>query len=408
MKVCRNFATVASDPKNILFFSSFGNLRWGGQRSLDHLVTRLDRDRYRPVVLLPTDEDLAEALRARGVEVVIHELPPLRLMNPMSCLSSIRNLMRLVATCNISLMHTDGPRNTLYAGLVARRSTTTTPAGSGLTGNPPSADSVSRRKSIPVVFHVRASKRDRYDRIIYGCATRIILVAGSLRNRFDWAKDNCKFRTIYNGVDLKQFDERASTPPTVETRVLSDNGITIVCAGRVEPGKGQHDLVEACAKLMDAGIVFRLLLAGDTTDRAYLEKCRRRAVELRIDDRVTFAGHIGNIPGLLRSADIFVLPTYGEAFSRAIIEAMAAGKPVVATDVGGAREAIEESVCGFLVRPADPAALGDRILLLARDASIRQRFGAAARKRVEERFTIEQNVREIEKLYTDLLAGAPS
>ena len=189
MKVCRKFAILPSNPKNILFFSSFGNLRWGGQRSLYHLVTRLDRDRYRPIVLLPTDEDLAEALRARGMEVVIHELPPLRLMNPMSCLSSVRNLMRLVAKCNISLMHTDGPRNTLYACLI------------------------SRWKSIPVVFHVRASDRDRYDRIIYGCATRIILVAASLRSRFDWVSDNGKFRTIYNGVNLKQFDDEATMPP---------------------------------------------------------------------------------------------------------------------------------------------------------------------------------------------------
>ena len=379
MKVCRNFATVASDPKNILFFSSFGNLRWGGQRSLYHLVTHLDRDRYRPIVLLPTDEDLAEALRARGMEVVIHELPPLRPMNPMSCLSSVRNLMRLVATCNISLMHTDGPRSTLYACLI------------------------SRWKSIPVVFHVRASDRDRYDRIIYGCATRIILVAESLRKRFDWVRDNGKFRTIYNGVDLKQFDEEAAVPPIVEARFLSGKGVMIVCAGRVEPRKGQHDLVEACASLKAAGVVFRLLLAGEATDKAYLGKCRCRAAELRIEDQVAFAGLIDNMPRLLRSADIFVLPSHGEAFSRAILEAMAAGKPVVATDVGGAREAIEEGVCGFLVPPADPAVLGGRIFLLARDASIRQRFGAAARKRVEERFTIEINVRETEKLYAELL-----
>ncbi|MDI9569827.1 MAG: glycosyltransferase family 4 protein [Pseudomonadota bacterium] len=400
---------MSSDPKNILFFSSFGNLRWGGQRSLYHLVTRLDRgDRYRPIVLLPTDEDLADALRARGVEVVIHELPPLRLINHWAFLSSVRYLSRLVATRNISLMHTDGPRNTLYAGFVARKSTAAPPAGPGFTGNPPSENSICRRKSIPVVFHVRASDRDRYDRIIYGCATRIILVAESLRSRFDWVRDDSKFRTIYNGVDLEQFDAEASAPPTIEARLLSDKEVMIVCTGRVEPQKGQHDLVEACASLKAAGVAFRLLLAGETTDKAYLEKCRCRAQELQIDDQVAFVGHIDNMPGLLRSADIFVLPSHGEAFSRAILEAMAAGKPVVATDVGGAREAIEEGVCGFLVPPGDTAALGDRLLLLAKNVSMRQRFGAAARRRLEERFTIELNILETEKLYAELLEGTPS
>lgn len=376
---------MPSHPKSILFFSSFGNLRWGGQRSLYHLVTRMDRMRYRPIVVLPSDEDFAGTLREQGVEVVIHELPPFGLTNPFACLSSVRYLLRMVETRGISLLHTDGPRNTLYTGLIGRW------------------------KAIPVVFHVRVSDRDRYDRIIYGCATRIILVAGSLRNRFDWVKDDGKFRTIYNGVDLKLFDGEASEAPATEGRFLPGNTILIVCAGRVEPQKGQHDLVEACAKLKASGIAFQLLLAGEVTDKAYMEKCRNRTAVLRIDDQVLFAGHIGNMAGLLRSADIFVLPsTHGEAFSRAIIEAMAMGKPVVAADVGGAREAIGEGACGFLVPPGDPAALGDKILLLAREASIRQRFGAAARRRVEERFTIEQNVRETEKLYAELLGGAPS
>lgn len=373
---------MPTDRKTILFFSSFGNLRWGGQRSLFHLVTRLDRSRYRAVVLLPAEDDFAEALRGQGLEIVIHELPPIGLTAPFACLSSVCYLRRLVERLDVSLMHTDGPRNTLYAGLV------------------------SRRKSIPVVFHVRASDRDRYDRIIYRCADRIILVAESLRKRFDWVGDNSKFRTIYNGVDLKQFEGGGSAAPALEAPSRSDHGVVIVCAGRVEPQKGQHGLIEACAKLKDAGIAFQLLLAGDVTDEIYLAKCRNRATELKIEDRVTFSGYVKNMPEMLHRADIFVLPSiHGEAFSRAMIEAMAAGRPVVAADVGGAREAIEDGVSGYVAPPADPDALGNKILFLANDAGRRQRFGAAARKRVEERFTIEQNVRETEKVYSELLEG---
>ncbi|MBN2438704.1 MAG: glycosyltransferase family 4 protein [Deltaproteobacteria bacterium] len=371
---------MPSHTKNILFCSTFGNLRWGGQKSLYHLVTRLDRTKYRPVVLLPTEEDLAEMLRGQKMEVVIHELPPIGLIAPFACLLSVRYLFRLIETHDIALMHTDGPRNTLYAGLV------------------------SWLKAIPVVFHVRASDRDRYDRIIYRCSDRIVLVAEALRDRFDWVNDNSKFRTIYNGVDLKQFEGPTPASIAVEVQALSGKEVMIVCAGRVEPQKGQYNLIEACAKLKDARIPFQLLLAGDVTDEKYLATCRNKAMELKINDRITFSGHIENMPDVLYRTDIFVLPSiHGEAFSRAIIEAMAAGRPVVATDVGGAREAIEEGVSGFIVPPANPATLAEKILLLARDASVRRKFGAAARKRVEERFTIERNVRKTEQVYAELL-----
>jgi glycosyltransferase involved in cell wall biosynthesis len=376
---------MPSNPKNILYFSSFGNLRWGGQKSLYHLVTRLDRQKYRPVVLLPSDEDFAEALRAQDVEVIIHRLPPIGLITSVSCLSSIRYLLNFIDIREIALMHTDGPRNTLYAGLV------------------------SRLKVVPVVFHVRASDRDRYDRIIYRCSNRIILVAGMLRKRFDWVSDNRKFSTIHNGVDLKQFEGGMPDFHHYAAGSRQDSALMILCAGRVEAQKGQMDLIEACATLNDAAIPFHLILAGDTADEAYLTACRNRATELRIFDRITFIGHIENIAPLLQRSDIFVLPSIsGEAFSRAIIEAMAAGKPVVATDVGGAREAIEEGVTGFVVPPADPAAMAGKILVLAHNESLRRRLGTAARKRVEERFSIEKNVRETERLYTELLEAARS
>jgi glycosyltransferase involved in cell wall biosynthesis len=381
MTVCLRINTMPSNPKSILYFSSFGNLRWGGQKSLYHLLTRLDRAKYRPVVLLPTEEDFAGALRGQGVEVVIHELPPIGLFTSLSCMSSVRYLFRLIDVQDISLMHTDGPRNTLYAGLV------------------------SWSKAIPVVFHVRVSDRDRYDRIIYRCSDRIVLVAGVLRNRFDWVRE---FTTIYNGADLKQFGGWTSASRAVKAQSLTGNGLLIVSAGRIEPSKGQIYLIEACAILKDRKIPFQLLLAGDAEDKTYLTACRNKAVELNINDRIAFSGHIATLPDVLHRADIFVLPSSGEAFSRAIIEAMAAGRPVVATDVGGAREAIEEGVSGFIVPPADPAALAEKILLLALDGSLRKKFGAAARKRVEERFTIEENVGKTEQVYAELLGSVES
>lgn len=85
---------------------------------------------------------------------------------------------------------------------------------------------------------------------------------------------------------------------------------------------------------------------------------------------------------------------------------MAAAKPVIVTDVGGSAEAVEEGVTGFVVTPGDVVMLGDRIILLGKDRELRKRFGTAARKRVEERFTIEENVRRTEQVYRKLLGDA--
>ena len=357
----------------------FGNLRWGGQKSLYHLVTRLDKQRYRPYVLLPRDEDFAESLRKHGIGVLIYDLPPLGFFNLFQCLSSIRYLLRLIDNHEIALMHTDGPRNTLYAGFVTWW------------------------RKIPLVFHVRASDRDRYDRIIYRRPDRIILVAGALRSRFNWVTDNTKFITVYNGVDLSQFDGGISSNHEPKKADHTKSGLSIVCSGRIEPSKGQIYLIQACAKLNDTQIPFHLLFAGDVANEEYLADCRQKAVELDMRDQISFPGHIENILEMLSRSDIFVLPSSGEAFSRAIIEAMAMGKPIVATDVGGAREAIEDGVSGFIVPPADSAALAERIYTLATDEKLRDKFGAAARKRVEELFTIEKNVEKTERIYAELL-----
>ena len=369
-------------PKNILYFSTFGNLRWGGQKSLFHLVTRLDKQKYRPYVLLPIDEDFAEALRRQGVEVMIHALPPIGFFNIVLCLASIRYLLRLIDDHEIALMHTDGPRNTLYAGFV------------------------SWLKGIPLVFHVRASDRDRYDRIIYRCSDRIILVAGALRNRFNWVTDDTKLIIVYNGVDLSQFECAVKANQDTKKADHTENVLSIVCLSRIEPSKGQIYLIEACAKLNQIQIPFHLLFAGDVSNNEYLSDCQQKAVELKISDQIAFPGHMENILDVLSRTDIFVLPSIsGEAFSRAIIEAMAMGKPVVATDVGGAKEAIENGVSGFVVPPGDSDALAERIFALATDENLRQKFGATARQRVEEFFTIEKNVEKTQQVYAELLGG---
>ena len=374
---------MRSQPVRILYFSSFANFRYGGQRSLYHLVCNLDRRAFLPHVIVPSEGELAEKLRARGVAVNAIDLPKIAPGRAFACWRALRRMLSIIREGRFDLVHTDGPRNTLYGGIA-----------SALAG-------------IPLVWHIRSSDRDPYDRLLYRLCSKLILVADALRGRFDFARGDAKFVTIHNGVDLDEFRAGESPASVLDRCGCRPGDIVIGCFGRVEPMKGQASLVEAVGKVLARHRNARLLLCGELTDESYREHCEGIGRRHGIADRVRFLGHRSDVAEVLSAADVAVLPSLsGEAFPRAVIEAMAMGRPVVATDVGGTREAIVEGVTGFVVPPGDPEALADRIGRLMGDAAMRAAMGQAAGRRAEECFSIGKNVRATERLYRAMMNGA--
>jgi len=170
---------------NILYFSSFGNEVRGGQESLFQLVANLNRKHFNPIVIVPTFEGgLFSKLRKNGTKVCKLELPKILNFRILNKLKTLWKLLKLIRNHRIDIIHTDGPRNTFYAGFAAKI------------------------KNIPLIWHVRASNKDRYDRVLTKLSTRIILVADTLRSRFKISSADNKFVTIHNGVDLFKFRPR--------------------------------------------------------------------------------------------------------------------------------------------------------------------------------------------------------
>jgi len=370
---------MSSKPFNVLYLSSFASLGRGGQESLLYLVTNIDREAFHPHVVLPTEGSLAGSLRGQEIGVTILGFTKVFQLRIHRTLKALFSLLKIVDERAIDLIHTDGPRNTLYAGLVARI------------------------KRLPLVWHIRASNRDKFDRILYYLSSRLILVADSLRSRFDWVDGNRKFTTIHNGIDLSVFD--ATRPVTTVRREygIGENTLLIATVARVERLKGQKYLIEACGSLRDKLEDFHILLIGACLDLPYLEECRDKAAELGIAQKISFTGHQDKVSQILNEIDIFVLPSLFEAFPRSLIEAMGVGKPVIATNVGGCPEAIEGGVSGFIVPAADPNALAQKLYLLASDDDLRITISKAARMRAERMFSIQQNVRKTEELYREIL-----
>ncbi|MGQ0721230.1 MAG: glycosyltransferase [Candidatus Eiseniibacteriota bacterium] len=201
---------------------------------------------------------------------------------------------------------------------------------------------------------------------------------------------------IYNGIDLGGRPEPAGRAPARARLSLPPDRFVIGTVARLDPVKDHAALLEACATIRAAVPSAHLVLVGDGPERAALE---RRAGELGVLEAVTFAGSRADARLLLPGFDLYVNSSRYEGVSLTIIEAMAAGLPVVATRVGGTPEVIDDGRTGVLVPPGDPSALAAAAVDLARDPSRRRLLAAAARDEAERRFALERMLEEYAAVY---------
>ncbi len=206
-----------------------------------------------------------------------------------------------------------------------------------------------------------------------------------------------KIEVIWNGIDLKQFqnvpEERVRR--FREQHGLPENAKIIGTVTRLREEKGNAYLIEAAAEVLRQEPETTFVLIGDGPLRDSLQQ---QAQELGIDEKVLFTGFVTDVHAALAALDIVVLPSLREGFGLALVEAMAAGKPVVATKVGGMIELARHERSALMVYEADSPALAQAILRLIREPALAQQLAAQA-KEDSARFSIEENVRALEALY---------
>ena len=164
--------------------------------------------------------------------------------------------------------------------------------------------------------------------------------------------------------------------------------------------KGHGTLLRAIAELKDSCPETLLLIVGDGELRAELEDAVK---DLGISDLVEFLGFRSDVEGLIKQCDIFCLPSLSEGLSSAILAAMAARLPVIATSVGGIPELVQDNVTGKLVNPNQPQELAVALEALLKDPVLRTRMGKSGRQRVESHFTLKQKLDATERAYEKLL-----
>lgn len=264
---------------------------------------------------------------------------------------------------------------------------------------------------VPIVVHgehgtMETRSRNRWvQRCMWRFANQLLSVSHNHRQTLaqTFAVEPDRIEVIPNGVALDRFSMRAQKQAAAWRRQfdIPADHVVIGSVGRLVEVKQYHLLIKALAGLIRRGMPVSGVLIGDGPLRSALQAQVQR---LGIADRLHFLGSRDDVPDVLPMLDIFTLCSRSEGMSNTILEAMAAGLPVVATAVGGTPEMVCDGETGCLVPPQDPQRLEAALLQLLGDAERRQRMGRRGRCRAETKFSLPAMVNEYEQLYEHLCA----
>lgn len=220
--------------------------------------------------------------------------------------------------------------------------------------------------------------------------------------------DPSKIAVIPNGIDLTRFENRGDRRAIRASLGVPEGGRLVAVASRLSRLKGIEDFLVSAALVAARHDDVRFAIIGEPSpikNHVYLDELSALATQLGIRDKVIFTGLRSDVPALLAAADVSVMPSLNEALSNVLLESMAAGTAIVATDVGGTSEAMANGVNGLLVNPAEPAMMAAAVERLLDDTTLARQLGAQARRTVTERFSLDRMVSATESLYDRLLTS---
>ena len=266
-----------------------------------------------------------------------------------------------------------------------------------------------RRSGIPLVFTAHNLAPRNPGRVAVWAlrftaakSAAIVAVSSAVADSLTPCCPESKIVVIPNGIDIALFDAPPPRADIFRAFDIPDDLRVIVAVGRVAPEKGFAHLIDAAPKVLSRFPGACFVLAGDGPERqSLIGRIRQKGLE----GRFFLVGRIEDVPGLLAASDMVVIPSLTEGHGLIALEAMAAGKPVVAARVGGLCETIIEGETGLLIAPGEPEAISDSILRLLWDESLRLRLGNAGRKRARQGYSIEQMVESTVDMYAQVSTG---
>jgi glycosyltransferase involved in cell wall biosynthesis len=370
--------TVRPDRVRVVEILATGS-NGGAQEHLYSLLTRLDRSRYETSVVALSNGSSVRKLQRAGIPVLVIDTPDDAV--------AVGALATHLADVRPDVIH-----NHMF-----RAETIGTRAVMAL-------DEIGHRRPF-IVSTVHSSRvRSLADREELRRLTpemdQLIAVSKAILAKIDAEGRNVgvPISLIYNGVDLDRYAPQEPCSTLRDEYGMEPGSRVVGVVARLEPEKGHPTLLEAWPQVLRAVPDAYLLIVGEGSQRETLE---RQTAALRIAHRVVFTGRRDDVPAVTAALDVAVLPSYREAQGLSVLEAMALSRPVVASNVGGIPEMIDDGLTGLLVAPHDAEALASSITRLLVDHSYAGVLALRGHDTVHERFCIEQMVRSISEIYDE-------
>jgi glycosyltransferase involved in cell wall biosynthesis len=371
---------VEALPHVLLVLDQFPKALGGGERIVLKLAALLPLYGYRVSILTFSIHPKSSALISPPCPIY---LLPLRRTYDLTALQAALHFSRFLKQQKIKIVHTFFESSDIWAGLVTKTMS--------------KAKLIWSRRDMGIL---RTRKHRLAYRLMASAPSAVFAVSEQVRQHSIQVDriSPALVRTIYNGLNLADWN---SPPPAAKSPGIAH----ITTVGNIRRVKGHDIFIKAAALIVPHFPNVSFSIAGDVLEPAYFTELQTLIQELNLSTHFHFTGGLTNLREHLASADIFVLPSRSEGFSNAIIEAMAASLPVIATNVGGNAEAIADGISGLLVPSEDAAALSTAIARLLYDPSLSRAMGSAGRSLVAEKFTTEAMMNATADAYRSLLAN---
>lgn len=402
-----------SDTVRVLIIAHDSQL-YGAQMSLLDILRKIDRSRFALMVLVPSTGPFTDALDKLGIPYIsgvtrrwIFEPRSLAFRDFLCRPWRVLKHPYLLAFLSLASI----PLRVLLISLVVRRQSVQliyTNTATVLDGA-----IAARLCHIPHIWHLRERIADNRD-LTSPCSVEwlpefflrrssiVIANSNALASQLFGINPPAKVNVVHNGVDIERFFNLKSTLNLPD--VPADSRLTAIC-GIVSPQKGVETYIRAVAKLRHEYPNLHHLIIGNTSN-TYRLLVEQEILKHELEGRVHLLGYRTDIPELLGKVDVYISASVYESFGRTIIEAMAAGKPVVATRSGGPQEIIEDGISGFLVDVGDAEAMASQIAKLLDDPERMKAMGQAAKLRAARFFDLGQTVIRIEHIFSDTIKNS--
>jgi glycosyltransferase involved in cell wall biosynthesis len=360
----------------------------GAEICLLTLTRNISREKFVPIVVFPHEGPLVEEMKKLDIKTYItplerwiryeHDKP---VMNADVSIR-VKKIMDIIEKESIDIVHTN--TSVIFEGAIA-----------------------AKKKGVPHIWHVHEFLIDHPElraalpvpiiySIISGLSYKIVAVSNFVKNQFDPMIDSDKIVTIYDGIEedketLKDNFLRGNFG-------IKENEIIAVSIGLLNEAKGYINFLQAAYEVKQKGGKVKFLWVGGASKKD-LRDFNSRIKKLRLKDSVFYLGFRSDVDSILKCSDFLICSSQMETLSLVILEAMAAGLPVITTNCGGPSECVVEGITGYIVPVNDSKTLSEKIIELSGDEKMRKMYGMNARMRYSDFFTAKVYTRSFEDLY---------